>query len=263
MAESWTIKSLSRGLQLLDLMAEQPTGVTIKWLSAVSKIPLSTCYHLMNTLVDSGYVQRDRTRQVYTLSYKISYLHNQVQMSHMVPDELRMVAQKVSQELRETSYVAKWESNEVIIQYIAEGDQAIKVRSLYVGYQEHAFVHALGKVILAHISPKDFHAYYIHHPPQRRTLYSRIQWDEIQRERLVTRERGYSLDEEEWEEGICCIGVPLFNYTSCVWGALAVSLPRHRYDRLNQSTISYLQQEAQMVSKKLGYQNIYRSINQQ
>ncbi len=254
MGEAWTIKSLSRGLQLLDLMAEQPTGTTVKWLSAVSDIPISTCYHLINTLVESGYVQKDRARQVYTLSYKVSYLHNQLQSSRMIPQELRALAQKVCRAVNETSYVAKWESGEIIIHYIAEGDQALKVRSLYAGYREHAFVHALGKAILAHVSPKAFHTYFLHHSPQPRTPYSRVQWDEIQRERLLTRERGYSLDEEEWEEGICCIGVPIFDYTSHVWGSVAISLPRQRYDRLPPSVISDLRHEAQMVSRRLGFQ---------
>ncbi|MCL4318654.1 MAG: IclR family transcriptional regulator [Firmicutes bacterium] len=254
MSDVWTIRSLSRGLQLLDLMAEQPAGTTIKWLSAVSDIPISTCYHLVNTLVKSGYVQKDHIRQVYTLSYKVSYLHNQLHSSNILPQELRILAQKVSRSLNETSYVAKWESEEITIHYIAEGDQAVKVRSLYVGYRQHAFVHALGKAILANVSPKSFHTYYLHHTPKSLTPYSRIQWEDIQRERLLTRERGYSLDEEEWEDGVCCIGVPIFDYTKEVWGSVAISLPRQRYDRLPSSVISELCQEARIVSERLGFQ---------
>ena len=263
MSEAWTIRSLSRGLQLLDLMAEQPAGTTIKWLSSVSGIPISTCYHLVNTLVARGYVQKDRTRQVYTLSYKVSYLHNQLHSSQIVPQDLRTLAQNVCRTVNETSYVAKWESGEIAIHYIAEGDQAIKVRSLYVGYRQHAFVHALGKAVLAYVSPKAFHTYFLRHPPEALTTRSRIQWDEIQRERLLTRDRGYSLDEEEWEEGICCIGVPIFDYTSQVWGSVAISLPRQRYDRLPSSVISELCREAQIVSNRLGFQkDHHRNRNQ-
>jgi len=253
MAPSWTIQSLSRGLHLLELMAEQPEGTTVKWLSAVSGIPLSTCYHLINTLAEAGYVQKDTRRQLYTLSYKVSYLHHQLQMGRALPDDLPTVAHRVARETHETTYVAKWEHQEIVIHHIVEGDQAVKVRSLYVGYRDHAFLHALGKSVLAHLSPKDFRAYYVSHPPEPRTPYSRVEWDALQRERLRTRERGYSLDEEEWATGVCCVGVPIFDYTGGIWGSLAISLPRNRFDRLNPAVINYLQQEARWASSRLGW----------
>ncbi|WP_053958195.1 IclR family transcriptional regulator [Sulfobacillus thermosulfidooxidans] len=253
MAESWTIKSLSRGLHLLDLLGEQPAGTTIKWLSRVSGIPISTCYHLINTLVDCGYVKKDRERHVYILSHKVSYLHSQIQSQQTVPIELQDLAHEMSRHWHETTYVAKWDGDEIVIQYIAEGNQALKVRSLYVGYYEHAFVHALGKAILAYVSPKTFHQYYLRHPPVIRTEHSRIQWNDLQHARLVTRERGYSLDEEEWEEGVCCIGVPIFNYTQSIWGSIAISLPRSRYDRLHASLLADLLQRSTKVSQELGF----------
>lgn len=256
MSESWTIQSLSRGLQLLDLIAEQPTGSTVKWLSAVSGIPLSTCYHLVNTLADSGYVEKDKASQTYTLSYKIAYLNNLMQTRHPTPPTMAAAAHELMQALGETTYIAKFEHGDVVVHYIAEGNQAVKVRSLYVGYRGHALLHALGKAVLAHVSTDDLAEYLRAHPPEKRTPRSRVSLDEIQQELLATRERGYSLDEEEWEVGVCCIGAPIFQFDGTVWGALAISMPSSRYRPSDLKTIQYVQEKASTISQSLGYHYI-------
>ena len=43
------------------------------------------------------------------------------------------------------------------------------------------------------------------------------------------RERGYSIDLEEFAPGICCIGAPIFGATGRVVASLAISLPASRY----------------------------------
>ncbi len=253
MAASWTIQSLARGLELLDLIATQSTGATMKWLSAVSGIPLSTCYHLVNTLIAAGYVEKDPSSQAYQLSYKIGYLHNQWHPRRQVPEALTRVATQAMADLHETTYLAKWEADDVVIQYIAEGNQAVKVRSLYVGYREHPFLHALGKAVLAQFDAGRLRDYYLSHRPEGRSPHSKVAWEEVQVELALTRDRGYSLDLEEWEAGICCIGVPLFQYDGTVWGSLAISMPKSRYRPGDRRVIAYLQEEGRMMSESLGY----------
>lgn len=253
MAASWTIQSLARGLELLDLIATQSTGATMKWLSAVSGIPLSTCYHLVNTLIAAGYVEKDPSSQAYQLSYKIGYLHNQWHPRHQVPEALTRLATQAMADLHETTYLAKWEADGVVIQYIAEGNQAVKVRSLYVGYRDHPFLHALGKSVLAQFDAGRLRDYYLSHRPEGRSPHSKVAWEEVHVELALTRDRGYSLDLEEWETGICCIGVPLFQYDGTVWGSLAISMPKSRYRPGDHRVIAYLQEEGRMMSESLGY----------
>ena len=253
MAASWTIRSLARGLELLDLIATQPTGATMKWLSAVSGIPLSTCYHLVNTLIAAGYVEKDPSSQAYQISYKIGYLHNQWHPRREVPEALTRLATQAMADLHETTYLAKWEADAVVIQYIAEGNQAVKVRSLYVGYRDHPFLHALGKAVLAQFDAGRLRDYYLSHRPEGRSPHSKVAWEEVHAELALTRDRGYSLDLEEWETGICCVGVPLFQYDGTTWGSLAISMPKSRYRPGDRRVIAYLQDEGRTMSESLGY----------
>ena len=52
------------------------------------------------------------------------------------------------------------------------------------------------------------------------------------RDLRVVRERGYALDEEENEDGILCIGAPIFDHSGRVVGGVSISTitlePWHR-----------------------------------
>ncbi|AUW94134.1 IclR family transcriptional regulator [Sulfobacillus thermotolerans] len=255
-----TIHSLSRGLRLLDYIAQYPEGVTVKWLSAATGIPLGTCYHLIKTMVEEGYVEKDKITLLYKLSYKIAYLYNQMRPALTVPDAIRSLSHEIVADLQETTYVAKWEHEEVIIEHIAEGNQAVKVRALYVGYRDHAFVHALGKAILSALPPRVLARYRQTHFPVARTARSHATDEQIVRELQITAERGYSLDVGEWEDGVCCcIGAPIFQYDGTIWGAVAISMPESRYDPRSEDTVHYLKKYAQAMSKYLGQPQSSRS----
>ncbi|HBQ95654.1 MAG TPA: hypothetical protein DD856_12065 [Sulfobacillus sp.] len=153
LSNSWAIPSLSRGLTFLDLLGEHPTGGTVLWLSAVSGIPLGTVYHLINTRMEAPYVIKDPPAPADTLSYQIAHLNNPLQSRQILPDTAIRAARELMEGLHETTYAAKWENRDVVTHFIVEGNQSVRVRSLYTGYPEHALLHALGRAVLAAVSP--------------------------------------------------------------------------------------------------------------
>lgn len=247
-----TIQSLSRGLHLLELIAKQPDGCSVKCLSQDSGITLSTCYHLVSTLDEMGYIEKDQRTLNYVATYKVSYLHHLVQRKQKIPSGIMSIAAEIADKTGETAYVAVWDTEEIIIKYIVEGDQAVKVRSLYVGYRDHVFVRALGKAVLAHVSQRDLLHFRKTHAPQRRTPFSKVEWADIEQELQFTRERGFSADEQEFDHDVCCLGVPIFYLNGEVWGALSISMPRSRYQR-DDVTIAYLKHQGEIASLELVY----------
>ncbi|QBD83204.1 IclR family transcriptional regulator [Ktedonosporobacter rubrisoli] len=249
----WLITSLVRGLQLLELIAQREDGCTAKWLSHMSGIKLSTCYHLLNSLIYTGYVRKDKHTQEYCLSDKVAHLNNLYQRQRHIPQSIKMLAQSLMHSTGETVYVAMWEYGEIPISYIAESTQNVKVRSLYVGYKDHAFVRALGKAVLAHISPQELMTYYRRHLPSMCTIHSRISWDAIQEILQQVREKGFALDREEFEPGVCCIGVPVYQLDGAVWGAISISMPASRFDPKDSALIAFVKGQALAASLHLGY----------
>ncbi len=251
-ARSLTIQSLRRGLRLLEFIAEQQDGCSVKYVSQVSGVKLSTCYHLLATLADAGYIERDQRSQNYVATDKLSRMHYLIQRHRAIPTSTMLIARTVAEVTRETAYIAVWENDDVVIRYIAEGDQAVRVRSLSIGYRDHPFVRALGKAVLANVPESTLAHFKSSHMPEQRTPYSKIQWADIEKELFTTFQRGFSIDEQEFEMDVCCIGVPIFHADGVVWGALSISMPSTRYRQDNTDTIAYLQKQGQLASLALG-----------
>lgn len=249
----WMIASLARGLQILELIAQRQCGCSAKWVSHVSGIKLSTCYHLLNTLVYAGYLEKDKQLQEYTLTDKVAHLNNLYQSQRNIPHNIKVLAQALVHSSGETVYVATWEREEVVISYIAEGTQHVKVRSLYVGYKDHAFTRALGKAVLAHVPQDVLARYYQSHPPTQCTPHSHIRWDHILVELRRVHEQGYALDEQEFESGVCCIGAPIYRFDRSIWGAMSLSMPTSRFDAGNESLITFVKGQALTASLSLGF----------
>jgi DNA-binding IclR family transcriptional regulator len=75
------------------------------------------------------------------------------------------------------------------------------------------------------------------------------------KELTVIRERGYGLDEEEREKGVCCVAAPIRNHTGEVVAAVSAAGPVHRMPReLAGSTVaSAVMTAAAAISIDLGY----------
>ena len=67
------INSVQRELLILELLAQHQNGLNAKQVSQHLQINLSTCYHLLNTLIFSGYVVKDPDTLHFRLSGKIGY----------------------------------------------------------------------------------------------------------------------------------------------------------------------------------------------
>ncbi len=73
--EKTRIRSVSKALQILNLLGKNPRGLLIKEISIDLRLNLSTTYHLINTLLDYGYVIKTKD-DVYSVGYQIPFLNN-------------------------------------------------------------------------------------------------------------------------------------------------------------------------------------------
>src|SRR5579863_9993097 len=70
------LHSVQRALRVLSLVAEHPQGLSARDISGILSLNISTCYHILNTLVTNGYLDRRPQRQVYLLGPQIPFLNN-------------------------------------------------------------------------------------------------------------------------------------------------------------------------------------------
>ena len=238
------LQTVQRALRVLSLVAEHPRGLTVRQISAALDLNISTCYHLLNTLVVSGYLDRPPHQQIYFLGPQIPYLNNafvqgvaaqetadQVEDTDWPPGwsaswlvgQLRAMMYRLTEQTQEPSYLSSWRFGEVLLLAIVEAPRAPKVTGLYVGYQGPAHCHALGKVLLAYSEPAFVDRYLDMHPLTSigpNTIVQRLRFQEELND--IVRQ-GYSIDKEEFSADTYCIAAPIFAPKGEVVAGLAIS----------------------------------------
>ena len=223
------ITSLRRGLTILELLANEPEGLLAKTVSFRTGLNLSTCYHLLNTLMAAGYVAKQPRTQRFALTGKISFpTLTSIEQAHLLP-QLQPHLHTLRDLTSETAYLSLRHHNEIVVSAIVDSPQALKVSLLHVGYNGAAHAMALGKAILAYLDEHDVSAYLFHCGMPALTHKTISEEAAFKFDLANVRLRGYSLDLEEFVAGVCCIGAPIFGVAGRVVVSLAISLPASRY----------------------------------
>lgn len=223
------ITSLRRGLLILELLSTEPEGLLAKTVSFRTGLNLSTCYHLLNTLIAANYVVKHSDTQRFVLTGKISYPgYTALEQARLLP-QLQPHLHTLRDQTTETAYLSLRQHDEIVVSAIVDSPQALKVSLLYVGYNGAAHAMALGKSILAYLDERDVSAYLRRFGMPALTNHTILEETAFKDELARVRERGYSIDLEEFAPGICCIGAPIFGATGRVVASLAISLPASRY----------------------------------
>lgn len=245
------ITSLRRGLLILELLAGEPEGLLAKTVSFRTGLNLSTCYHLLNTLVAAGYVVKLPDTQRFALTGKVSFpSYAELEQARLVP-QLQPHLQALRDRTGETAYLSLRQRHEIVVGMIVDSPQALKVSLLHVGYNGAAHAMALGKAILAYQADADVDAYLARFGLPALTTNTILDSHNLSAELGSVRVRGYSLDLEEFAPGVCCIGAPIFGSAGRVVASLAISLPTSRFNAGSAALIAQVADAAQAATRTL------------
>lgn len=223
-SEPTLIHSVIRALRLLDLVADSARPPSAKRLARLSDMALPTTYHLLRTLVHEGYLER--SDDGYVLGDRPFQLvrTGQAQIS---PQRVRSVLHTVHADLNAATYVGVLRAGEIVLTDIVDSPAAPRA-DLWVGLHESAHATALGKAILAALSPEARSDYIARHPLVDLTRHTLVTRKALLAE--LEQSPGVTVDRQEYVLGTACVAVPI--QAPGVVGAIAVSAPVAEADRL-------------------------------
>ncbi len=95
---------------------------------------------------------------------------------------------------------------------------------------DELYARATGKIVLANLGLDDLDHYFLSLDPIKLTPYTLVDIDEIRKDILNTRTRGYSINDKEYMTGVISIGAPIMNLqTKSVVGAVSLDFPSKDY----------------------------------
>lgn len=245
------IGSVQRALRILELLAQHPAGLNAKQVNQRLQLNLSTCYHLLNTLIASGYVVKDPDTLLFRLSSKIGYrLLHPVAPAQLAP-QLTPHVQALQEATQETAYLSLWDGQEIFLAVIAESPRSVRVKALTIGYSQANHAMALGKAILAQLDQPQLERYLAEHELTAYTSHTLTDPAGLKVHLSEVRQQGYSLDLEEFLPEVCCIGAPIFDAQEQVIASIAISLPSTRYQVSGHCLLTPVSQAAQAATRTL------------
>jgi len=254
------IGSVCRALRIMELLASCPDGMNAKQIGYRLCLNVGTCYHLLNTLIVSGYVIKDADTLLFRLSGKLTYTFCKAVSARQIVSYLMSHVQSLQEKTHETTYLSVWNGKDIFLAAIDESPLSVRVKSLTLGYDKANHATALGKAILAHLSESQLDNYLINHGLERYTSNTITSDDLFKRHLIDVRRQGYSFDNEEFLTDVCCIGAPIFDAEGQVIASIAISLPSTRYHSHGNTLIPYVQQSAKAATRTLSILGYVRPI---
>lgn len=239
------IQSASRAIQILLLIAESKTGLLAREVAMALNLTLPTTYHLLNTLVGEGVVERDERRR-FMLGLRATVIADAMKDSAAVPESYLNALNAVARETGETAYLSTERRGEIVILATVEGSHAVRVAGLTTGYSAHMHARASGKLFLA-FAPDDKRSALM----ESLDLHALTEWTittrtALENELQTIRASGISFDRQEFQEGVTCVSMPVWNDDRVV-ACLTVSAPAGRFETHESEIIARLTEALQRI----------------
>lgn len=220
------VKSLERGLDILEYVAGAARPASFSQLLADLRIPRSSLFHLLSNLQRRGFIARDPATDRYRLGPSAGRL------AHAAPtpslgSQVAPFLQRLSGELNETCgfYVRREDTVEVVASAIST--QALSY-TMQVGARAPLYAVSAGKIVLAELAPsalKDFLDRVALAPVTPRTIRSKAS---LKQEIRSIRASGFAYSHDEFTPGITAIATAVRRRGAFV-GAINVAVPSVRF----------------------------------
>lgn len=221
-----TVQALDRALGLLEVLARHP-GLTLSDLAAESGQAVATVYRALVTLQGHGMVEVEEPGQLWHIGGGAFRVGSAFLRRTKVVERARQPMDALMRATGETANLGVEWRDEVLFLSQVETHEAIRA-FFPPGTKGPMHVSGIGKALLAWYPDDRVAGIVARQGLQRFTSLSITSETALMRDLARTRDRGYSIDDQERAEGMRCIAAPVFNAYGEPVAGISVSGPAFR-----------------------------------
>ena len=228
--------------------AETPLGVSA--LASRLRLTKSNAHRILRTLTGLGYAlqtsdgQYTPTLKAWELGTLVLNRLDFVQIAKPYLSELNVTT-------GESVYLATLNGTAVVYLDVLESHYPIRINAA-IGGSGPSHCSASGKLLLAY-NPL-IAAQYLAKPLEKYTARTVTRLPDVHRELEAIRRAGYSINDEEWVEGVCGVAAPIHDSHRQGIAAIGITALKERVNRAKLKQLTTLVSDtARRVSTKLGY----------
>jgi DNA-binding IclR family transcriptional regulator len=247
------VQSVERTLDILESLVDFGSEVGLVEISQGVTLPLATVHRLLGTLIRRGYVKQNRQNRKYSLGFRALQMGNDMRQRFALRLEARPFLHRLMERTGESANLAVLDDGEVV--YIDQA-QSSKILRMFTQLGNRVPAHSTGsgKVMLAFGTPETAEGVLRRYGMPVRTPHTITDAMRFREELARIRAQGFALDDEEHEEGVRCLAVPVRDSSGQVVASLSVSGPA---TRLNDAQVAAFTSEVldcgAQLSARLGY----------
>ena len=242
------VQSLERGLSVIRAFDGAPTALTLSDVAKATGLPRAAARRFLLTLVELGYMDVDGRR--FRLRPKVLDLGRPYLSRLTLPDLALPHLRAFVKDVHESSTVAVLDGFEIV--YVAHvSARRILSVSVDVGTHDPAFATALGRVLLAGQRDEWLTEHGRSFQLRRYTEWTITKRAPFRDELARVREQGYALVDQELEDGLRALAVPIRDGHDRVIASVNVAVHTSRWslDRIRGELLPRLLELAAAVER--------------
>ena len=258
LSDLYRIHVIDRAAQILDCFGFDHQELSVSEIGAKTNLHRSTAHRILMALEYNDLIQQNPENGKYRLGIKLFRLGHQA-VSHLNLREIcRPFLTRIMNETKETVHLAVLDEDQVLYLDKVEGPHALRMPSR-VGRRIPTYCTSLGKAMLSFLDDQEVKNIFRNQVLRPYTANTVKTLSHLLTDLRMIRKRGYSVDNEEIEIGLRCVGAPIKDYTGAMVGAISVAAPSARLSSQKIHSVGKLVvTTAEEISEKLGYE---KSIN--
>ena len=252
----YQIQVVDRALALLEVLSHQGPDLTLVQISEMLKLHKSTAHRLLMVLERHRLIEKNSNTGKYRLGLKLFELGTKAIGQLDLRERARPYLERAVLDTGETVHLCVYDDGEVVYLDKVEPARSVRLASS-VGRRNPAYCTSVGKAMMAFLPEAQVEAAAQKHGFRQLTRKTISNMLELRAELVKVRKLGYAVDNEENEEGVCCVGCPVWSFGPHPIAAISVSGPTFRMTAEKIPTVAQsIVTVANALSKALGMRSV-------
>ncbi|WP_457184444.1 glyoxylate bypass operon transcriptional repressor IclR [Pantoea agglomerans] len=223
------VQSLTRGLTLLELIADSHGSVALTELAQQAGLPNSTTHRLLSTMQQQGFVRQVGDLGLWTIGAHAFVVGSSFLQSRNLLALVHPVLRSLMEQSGETVNLAVLDLSDhqaVIIDQV-QCTQLMRM-SAPIGGKLPMHASGAGKAFLAHLGDEQVTALLHQKGLHYYTPKTLMSPQSLKENLALVRKAGFSFDDEEHALGLRCVAAPIYDEHGEAFAALSISGPISR-----------------------------------
>jgi IclR family transcriptional regulator, acetate operon repressor len=249
LGQTAAVKSLDRGLDILEYVASAPEPPSFSQLLTNLRIPRSSLFHLLTNLLSRNFLERDPQSEHYRLGAEVIAIARKVKRPSL-RDRVTPLLHQLSQDVRETCgfYVRVEDSVEVVASAIST--QALSY-TMKVGMNAPLYAVSAGKIVLSELNTEELSHYLARATFAPVTPHTVRAKNRLKKELAQVKATGFAYSREEFTLGITAIATAV-RIEGKFCGAINLAVPTARFTPDRDFVFrEALRRTAQLIAKEI------------